>query len=64
MVEDNMADDRPSSEDKSAVVLSYGDHECKSLVKALLEAVMNARFRVYEPEKSLTSPGDEFYSRV
>lgn len=36
----------------------------KSLSQALLEAVMNREISAYEPEKSLTSPGDEFYSRL
>lgn len=36
----------------------------QSLSQALLEAVMNREISAYEPEKSLTSPGDEFYSRL
>lgn len=36
----------------------------KSFSQALLEAVMNREISAYEPEKSLTSPGDEFYSRL
>ena len=36
----------------------------KSLSQALLEAVMNREVSAYEPEKSLTSPGDEYYTRL
>lgn len=36
----------------------------KSLCQTLLEAVMNKEISAYEPDKSLTSPGDEFYARM
>lgn len=36
----------------------------KSLVQTLMEAILNKEISAYEPDKSLTSPGDEFYSRL